>query len=116
MTIVVMGALASGCSSSPKIGPLSKLGVVPERSQVFIGQSVDLNTKGYDAKGNFIAVNPTWRIQNAAVKIGVLNKTIGEKVTFTGKAYGTSTIIVEYKGLTAKAMVEVIKSKPVKGK
>ena len=116
LTIVMVAGLVAGCSSGVKTGPLSKIIIVPERGQVNIGQSVDLNAKGYDAKGNFIAVNPSWRFQNAAIKIGTLNKTTGEKVTFTGKTYGTSTILAEFKGVTAKATVEVIKSKPVKSK
>jgi hypothetical protein len=116
LTIVLVAGLVAGCSSGAKTGPLSKIIIVPERGQVNIGQSLELNAKGYDAKGNVIAVNPSWRFQNTAVKIGTLNKTTGEKVTFTGKTYGTSTVLAEYKGVTAKATVEVIKSKPVRGK
>ncbi len=107
---------ASACSTSKTVGPLSKIVVSPEKGQVQIGKSLDLVARGYDAKGNMVAVNPTWKVNTAFARVGTLNQTTGNRVTFTGKSIGTSVLTVEFKGVSGKSTVEVVKTKTGSGK
>lgn len=61
-----------------------------------------------------IKVSPNWRIINS--KTGVLNKSDGDNVSFTGKFYGVNRIVAEYKGVKGNAVVEVVKSNTSWGK
>ena len=108
MAVLFSVILAAGCASTPKAGPLSKIVISPEKGQVKINKSIDLTAKGYDSKGRAIAINPLWRVTVNA-KSGVLTGTQGEKVSFTGKAAGVSTIVADFKGFTSKATIEVVK-------
>ncbi|HPI90587.1 MAG TPA: hypothetical protein PK859_14875 [Spirochaetota bacterium] len=109
-TVIGMLLFAAACSTSVKTGPLSRIIITPEKSHVFVSQSIELSAKGYDDKGNPVAVNPKWRIIKSATQSGVLNKTNGSKVSFTGKFYGVYRIAAEYKGVTGNSIVEVVKS------
>ncbi|HNW27104.1 MAG TPA: hypothetical protein PKN50_01400 [Spirochaetota bacterium] len=112
--IIAAMLFAMACSTSIKTGPLSRITITPEKGRVYVGQSINLAARGYDDKGNMIKVSPNWRIINS--KTGVLNKSDGDNVSFTGKFYGVNRIVAEYKGVKGNAVVEVVKSNTSWGK
>jgi hypothetical protein len=125
MAALVTIAFLVGCAGMPKVkvpaikekeGPLAKIlvyvGEVPlgesgrsaDGTEINIGGIVVFTAQGRDAKGNPIAVNPTW----TPSKPGIVEITpaVGSKVSVRGLKEGRTDIVVEYAGV--KRTVEFI--------
>jgi len=123
-TAAVLALLLAGgasCSSRPAVNAtatkdqkrneivLKSLRIIPVNPVVAMGKSIDLMAIGVNSQGQEQSISPSWRIIEGA-KAGSLASVSGSRVTFSGKAVGSSVVVAESSGLRGQIVVNVVKS------
>ena len=96
-------ATASGIAGSTTVtvlpGPLARLDVEPPTATITADQFVQFTAKGYDAKGNRVAVAPAWSTTCGGIDAAGL---------YTPRPAGLCTITATDAGLSGSAMVTIV--------
>ena len=86
------------------LGEIAQIKVTPETATLKVGQQIEFNASGVDAKGNKGPIIPTWNVSGG----GGLEYTSGQPATFTAETAGTWTVYARVNNIVGTAIVTVL--------
>ena len=87
----------------------SKIKVTPTALKVKVGKSIELTAVGLTKDEKEIEIYPAWEVNEKDVKIGIINKTTGDKIKFIGKSPGVARVIVTTGNIAKQVKITVVK-------
>lgn len=114
-TMLAAASVFAGCESAETKksapGPLASMQIMPEKTAMFEGDSIELSAIGFDAAKIVLQVSPKWK-QLSGSKAGRLDapKVSGSKAIFRAFKEGQASIEIEQNGIKATKVITVTKT------
>lgn len=108
--VLILFLVSGNCASGGiRAGDIVKIKISPEVLKVKAGKSIQLTAVGLTKDEKEIEIYPVWEINAKDNKIGIINKTTGDKIRFTGKSPGVARIIITTGNIAKQVKIIVVK-------
>jgi|DewCreStandDraft_4_1066084.scaffolds.fasta_scaffold04380_3 hypothetical protein len=108
--VTILFFIINNCASAGiKASDIARIKVLPEVLKVKVGKSIELIAVGLTKDEKEIDIYPAWEVNEKDIKIGIINKTTGNKIKFTGKSPGVARVIVTTGNIARQLKITVTK-------